>query len=144
MDLFPLVQFLAEAMSAEQQASNNDYKSDLKQASTIHFLPYASRTRFCFWHLKEIIVASSPILGEKDGLHVFSNQRVSSLFVRPPYNGTDCCSKDFFPISCSHSNNTEVGEEEEDEETYGIGLSATTIFSERGVRPQVFSGGRNE
>ena len=38
MDLFPLVQFLAEAMSAEQQASNNDYKSDLKQASTIHFV----------------------------------------------------------------------------------------------------------
>ena len=52
--------------------------------------------------------------------------------------------KTFFPISCSHSNNTEVGKEEEDEETYGIGQLATTIFPEREVRPQVFSRGRNE
>ena len=62
----------------------------------ILFLLYASRTRFCFWHLKEIIVAGSPILGERNGLHVFRNQRVSSLFVRPSYNGTDCCSKNLF------------------------------------------------
>ena len=52
--------------------------------------------------------------------------------------------KTFFPISCSHSNNTEVGKEEEDSETYGIGLLATTIFPEREVKPQVFRGGCNE